>query len=116
MRRGDLFLVPKPSSQDPKRQRVFVVVSRQWLIDSKFSSVICAPVYSRNQGLSTQVPVGIDDGLKHDSAIHCDELISLPKSVLTRYVGTLRPEKVAQLNAATAIAVGLIPSGKSSFQ
>ena len=26
------------------------------------------------EGLSTQVPVGVDEGLKHDSSIHCDEL------------------------------------------
>ena len=64
MNRGDLYLVRKPGVQDPKKQRVFVVVSRQALIDSKFSSVICAPVYSRHDGLSTQVPVGIDAGLK----------------------------------------------------
>ena len=37
-------------------------------------------VYSAHDGLSTQVLIGIDEGLKHDSSIHCDELISLPKS------------------------------------
>jgi mRNA interferase MazF len=61
---------------------VFVVVSRQVLIDSKFSTVVCAPVYSAYHGLSTQVLVGIEQGLKHDSSIHCDDLVSLPKSVL----------------------------------
>jgi mRNA interferase MazF len=66
-------------------------VSRQILIDSKFSTVVCAPIYSAYHGLSTQVPVGVEDGLKHDSSIHCDELVSLPKSVLTDYVGSLSP-------------------------
>ncbi len=79
---------------------MFVVVSRQPVIDSRFSSVICAPVYSARHGLSSQVPVGIEDGLKHDSAIHCDELVSLSKTVLTDYVGTLSPEKIAQLDRA----------------
>ena len=37
---------------------MFVVVSRQVLIDSKFSSVVCASVYSRYDGLGTQVIVG----------------------------------------------------------
>ena len=63
------------------------------MIESKFSTVICAPVYSRYDVLSTQVAVGVEEGLKHDSGIHCDELVSLPKSVLTDYVGELGPAR-----------------------
>lgn len=75
------------------------------MIDSRFSSVICAPVYSAQHGLVSQVPVGVDDGLKHDSAIHCDELVSLPKTALTDYIGTLSPAKMTQLNRALAAAL-----------
>ncbi len=107
MRRGELYLVKKPGSHDPKRQRVFVVVSRQALIDTRFSSVICAPVYSRHDTLSTQVCVGVDEGLKKDSSIHCDELVSLPKSMLTNYLGCLAPEKVDELNRALLRALDL---------
>jgi mRNA interferase MazF len=106
MRRGELYRAYKASSQDPKRYRVFVVVSRQLLIDSRFSTVICAPVYSSFDGLSTQVPVGVDDGVKHDSSIHCDELISIPKTFLTHFIGTLGPAKMDALNQALAVAMG----------
>lgn len=107
MKRGELYRVKHPSPADPRRSRVFVVVSRQAVIESRFSSVICAPVYSARHGLSSQVAVGIDDGLKHDSAIHCDELVSLPKAVLTDYVGTLSLEKTAELNRALGAALEL---------
>ncbi|QQS49010.1 MAG: type II toxin-antitoxin system PemK/MazF family toxin [Acidobacteriota bacterium] len=107
MKRGELYRVSKPSSRDPKRYRVFVVVSRQILIESKFSTVICAPIYSRQDGLSTQVLVGIEEGLKHDSSIHCDELVSLPKSYLTNYIGILSANKIRQLNEALRIALDL---------
>ena len=107
MRRGELYRVMRPSSLDPKKFRVFVIVSRQVLIDSRFSTVICAAVYTAYEGLSTQVPVGIDEGLKHDSGIHCDELISLPKSMLTNYVGKLPPEKLHLLERALKIALQL---------
>lgn len=110
MRRGELYRVRHPSSADPKRSRVFVVVSRQAVIDSRFSSVICAPVYSARHGLSSQVPVGIDDGLKHDSAIHCDELVSLAKTTLTDYVGTLSAAKIFELNRALSVALDLTMS------
>jgi len=105
VKRGDLYRVAKPSPRDPKKFRVFVVVSRQVLIESRFSTVICAPVYSTHHGLSTQVAVGIDEGLKHDSSIHCDELVSLPKSVLTDYVGSLSSEKVVELSTALRLAL-----------
>ena len=109
MRRGELYLVQKPGAQDPRKQRVFVVVSRQTVVDSRFSTVICAPVYSQHDGLSTQVAVGIDDGLKKASSIHCDELVSLPKTMLTHYVGSLKPASLRQLNRALTVALSLEP-------
>ena len=109
MRRGELYRVAHPTSRDPKRYRVFCVVSRQVLIDSKYSTVICAPVYTAYDGLATQVPLGIEDGLKHDSSIHCDNLISLPKSALTNFIVTLSAEKTVELNFSLAIALDLPP-------
>ena len=107
MRRGELYRVYKAAARDPRRYRIFVVVSRQILLDSRFSTAICAPVYSSFDGLSTQVPVGVDEGLKHASSIHCDELVSIPKSSLTSFIGTLSPDKLTALNQAPAIAIGL---------
>lgn len=107
MKRGNLYRVRKATATDPKRFRVFVVVSRQVLTDSRFSSVICAPIYSSYDGLSTQVPVGVDEGLKHESSIYCDELVSLPKRSLTDFVGTLSAAKLDLLNRSLSIALGL---------
>ncbi len=107
MRRGELYRVANPSGGDPKKYRVFVIVSRQAVIGSRFSTVICAPVYTSYQGLSTQIPVGVEDGLKHASSIHCDALMSIPKSVLTNFVGTLSSEKIRELNQALRIALDL---------
>ncbi len=107
MTRGELYRVAHPSAQDPKRSRVFVVVSRQVLIDSRFSTVICAPIYTAYDGLATQILVGPDEGLKHESSIHCDELVSLTKAVLTNFVGTLPPAKVKALNQALRLALDI---------
>lgn len=86
---------------------MFVVVSRQVLIDSRFSTVICAPVYTAYEGLSTQVPVGTDEGLRHDSSIHCDELVSLPKSMVTDYISRLPERKQSLLDKALKTALQL---------
>ena len=82
-------------------------MSRQALVDSLFSTVICAPVYPRRDGLATQVDVGVEDGFKHDSSIHCDALISLPKATLTDYVSSLRPARVRALDQALRVAFAL---------
>jgi mRNA interferase MazF len=107
VRRGDLYRVSKPSVRDPKQFRVFAVASRQVVIDSRFSTVICVPVYSARHGLSTQVPVGVDEGLKHDSSLHCDELLSLPKSALTQFVGRLGPLQLRELDRALIAALDI---------
>lgn len=106
MRRGDLYRVRHPQG-DPKRSRVFVVVSRQALLDSRYSTAICAPVYTRRDGLATQLEVGAAQGLKRDSAVHCDGLMSLPEAHLTDYLGSLGPAHLAELDRAIAVALGL---------
>jgi mRNA interferase MazF len=107
VKRGDLYRMAGPPGGDPRKHRIFVVVSRSTLIASRFSTVICAPVYTVHDGLSTQVPVDVEDGVIHPSSIHCDALVSLPKSILTHYLGTLSPEKLAALNEALRIALDL---------
>ena len=84
MKRGAPYRVRRPPG-DPKPARSFVVVSRQALIDSDFSTVICAPIFSARHGLATQVSVGPNDGLKHDSAIQCDGLFSIEKGASIRF-------------------------------
>jgi mRNA interferase MazF len=107
LKRGDLYRVYKGNKLDPREFRVFVVISRQTVIDSNFSTVTCAPVYSRWDEISTQIPISIEAGLKHDSAIHCDELISLPKIMLTNYIGSLSTNQIEELNLALKIALDI---------
>jgi mRNA interferase MazF len=106
MRRGELYRVHKPG-QDPKQYRIFAIVSRPALIDSRFSTLVCAPVFSNGEGLSTQVAIGVDEGLKHPSWIMCDNLVCIRKTELTGYVGSLSAGKLAQLNDALKMALEL---------
>jgi mRNA interferase MazF len=106
MKRGELYRVRRPAG-DPKPVRTFVVVSRQALIDSRYSTVVCAPVFSEYVGLVTQVAVGVPEGLKHESAIHCDGLMSIEKARLTDFVGILGPIKLEELARALRGALAL---------
>lgn len=84
-----------------------MIVSRQALIDSRFSTVTCAAIYTRGAELATQVRVGTAEGLKHASFIMCDNLVSLPKAQMTDYVGSLSAAKLAELNRSLRIALDL---------
>jgi mRNA interferase MazF len=53
------------------------------------------------------VPVGVDEGLKHESALHCDELISLPKAALTDFLGTLSSARLHELELALIASLGI---------
>jgi mRNA interferase MazF len=106
VKRGELYRVNKGVKNDPKSHRVFLIVSRQMLIDYNFSTLICAPVYSKGDGrVPTQVEIGIDEGLKHDSFVFCDDLASIKKSLLTDYIGHLSAEKMEEVNTALRIAL-----------
>ncbi len=84
-----------------------MIVSRQVLIDSQFSTLVCAPVFTHGDGLSTQVAVGPDEGLKHSSWIMCDNLVSLRKTDLTQFLGSLSRAKLAELDHALKMALDL---------
>lgn len=106
MRRGELYRVRRPAG-DRRPARVFMVVSRDVVIQSRFSMVICAPVYSAYDDLASQLPVGTQEGLKRESAVHCDALVSIEKTRLTAFVGTLSPARLTELDAALVVALGI---------
>jgi mRNA interferase MazF len=106
VKRGELYRVFKPGG-NPKQYRTFVIVSRRVLIDSRLSTVVCAPVFTHGEGLSTQVPVGPDEGLKHPSWIMCDNLVSLRKTDLSQYLGSLAKARLGELDHALKMALDL---------
>lgn len=107
LRRGEIYRVRQPQHGDPKKSRCFAVVSRQDLLDSKANRALCAPINTSGVGLTTEVEVGIDEGLKHPSVINCDQITRLEKSMLTDYVGKLSPAKLKQLRTALQIALDI---------
>jgi len=106
LQRGQLYCVRHPSG-DPKAARVFAIVARDVALQSRLPVVACVPVHTRRLGLATEVPVGIGQGLLHDSAIRCDGITSLARDVLTDYLGELSPVLLEQLNQALKIALDL---------
>ena len=108
VKRGEIYLVKSKQGNDPKQQRPYIIVSRQMLVQSSFSTLICAPIFTYiDDDMSTQVVIGINEGLKHDCAIYCDNLESIARTDLTNFKGSLNSIRMAELDEAIAIATGL---------
>ncbi len=86
----------------------YLVVSRQFIAgNDDVSTVICAPIYSKVLGLSTEVILGSGEGLPRDCAARCDFLTLMFKAKLTEFVATLPATKMRSLDLALASALDL---------
>lgn len=81
---AELWLIETPN----QKRRPVLVVSRDEVIPV-LNNVIVAPVTSTIRDIPTCIPVGVDEGIDHDSVATFDNLASVPKSVLTRRLGQL---------------------------
>jgi mRNA interferase MazF len=83
-----------------------VVVTRDTAIPV-LSAVVCVLVTSRFHGHVAEVALGGDEGLDHECAANCDNLFTLPTSVLRRRRGRLSSAQIAKLDAALKVALDL---------
>jgi mRNA-degrading endonuclease toxin of MazEF toxin-antitoxin module len=79
------------------------VLSRPSLIDV-LHTVTVAAITSTLRGSPTEVELGVDDGLKRVSCVNLCNLFTVPKRELRTYVGTVRPDRMARVCEALAIA------------
>lgn len=82
-----------------------MVLTRQAVIPL-LNTVIVAPITSTVRGLPSEVSVGPDEGLKHESAINLDHVQTVDQRRLHSYVGSLSDEKMRRVCAALAVATG----------
>ena len=71
-----------------QKRRPVLIVSRDEDIPA-LNNVIVAPVTSTIRSIPTCIPVGVDEGIDHDSVATFDNLAAVPKSVLTMRLGQL---------------------------
>lgn len=64
-------------------------------------------VTSTIRGLATELAIGPEHGLGHESVVNCDNLATLPKAAFAARRGRLDPDALVRLNAALRIALDL---------
>ncbi len=65
------------------------------------------PITGTVRGLSTEIPVGRQNGLDHDSVVSCDNILTILVTALGRQVGLLLESQEAALTAAIHAAFDL---------
>jgi mRNA interferase MazF len=88
------------------KTRPVVVLTRE-LVRPHLTRVTVAPITTTIRGLSTEVPVGPANGLDHGCVVSCDNIVTVPASVLGRQIGYLLPAQEAALTAAIHAAFDL---------
>ena len=100
--RGQVWMY---SFRGPDKRRPVLVLTREEVI-GLLRTVMVAPITSTIHGAPSEVIVGVDEGLKRDSAVNMDHVQTVEKARLQRYVGTLSPVKMAAVCEALSIATG----------
>ncbi len=100
--RGEIWLYTFGS---PDKRRPVVVLSRQKAI-TLLRTVLVAPITSTAHGAPSEVHVGLEEGLKHESVVNLDQVQTVDQQRLHHFVGTVGPEKMAAICRALMIATG----------
>lgn len=90
----------------PDKLRPVLVLSRQIVI-GLLHTVMVAPITSTIHGAPGEVLVGIDEGLKKESAVNCDHIQTVEKAKLKRFVGRLNEDKMQAVCKALKISAGM---------
>jgi mRNA interferase MazF len=105
--RGDVWDADVPGGRRP-----VVVLTRDGAIPL-LRRVTVAPITSTVRGLPSEVRVGAAEGLDHDSAVSCDNIVTLPKQRLGRRRGELAPAAIRELDTAILVALGIEAGGSA---
>jgi mRNA interferase MazF len=88
------------------KARPVLVLTRE-LVRPYLTTVTVAPITTTIRGLSTEVPVGTENGLLTRSAVSCDNITTVPVSAIGEQVGVLLDRQEQALSRAIQAAFDL---------
>ena len=91
--------------KSPDKRRPVLVLSRQEVIPL-LHTVMVAPITSTRRGAPSEVLIGGNEGLKHDSAVNLDHVQTVERARLISFVGSLGAAEMRQVCRALAVATG----------
>ena len=107
LNRGDIWMY---DFAKPDKRRPVLVLSRQNVIPL-LRTVMVAPITSAIHGVPSEVPIGVEHGLKHDSAVNLDHVQTVNQSRLKTFVSRLDSDVMKEVCLALAAATGCSDAG-----
>ena len=101
-RRGEIW---QYRFKSPDKRRPVLILTRQEVLPL-LNTAMVAPVTSTIRGLPSEVPVGVDEGLKHASAVNLDHVQTVEQRLLQEFVGSVSEAKMREVCRALALATG----------
>lgn len=102
LRRGQIWLY---TFKAPDKRRPVLILTRPDVI-GLLDTVTVAPITSTVRGSPGEVVLEVEEGLKHRSAANLDHVQTIRQAHLHRHVGTVGPERMAEVCRALMIATG----------
>ena len=100
---GDIRLL---TFDHPDKTRPVVVLTRSSIIPH-LSAVSVAPITRTVRGIPTEVPIGLDEGLKIASVANLDSVQTVAIERLGRYLGSLQKGRKPEVRKALLFAFEL---------
>jgi len=88
------------------KTRPVLVLTRE-PVRAAMRRVTVAPITTTIKGLSTEVEVGVDNGLDQLGVVSCDNIVTIDKASLGRHLGFLFDRQESALAAAVLHAFAL---------
>ena len=83
-----------------------LVLTRE-IVRPHMARVMVAPITSIVRGLSTEVPVGVANGVAGACVVSCDKIVTVPVTTLREQIGVLLPDQETLLAEAVRNAFDL---------
>ena len=88
------------------KTRPVLILTRE-LVRPHLTRVTVAPITSTIRGLSTELPVGLRNGLHDESVVSVDNIVTIPVTALGHQIGFLFPDQEPALSTAIQNAFDL---------
>lgn len=110
MKRGDIYILdiinPIGSIQQGKRP-VIIIQNDKGNLHAP-TTIVCSITSSRKKKMPTHVEIFKSGGLEKNSTILCEQIFTVDKANLTKYVGTItNPNILHRLDQCIEVSLGL---------
>lgn len=89
----------------PDKERPVLILTRSSAI-GYLSRVTVAPITSTIRGVPSEVPLGVEDGMRQPCAANLHNLVTVRQDAIGRRLGRLSPRRMRDVCAALGFALG----------